>query len=137
MRPPDRGSPAPTACVIHGETIDLVTLATVVCERYCTEFPDEDDRYGGTASEWCCHDNQWLLSWAVADVLEVTSLEEQACWLARVLHSRDFPVDRLARNLQIAAEVVAEGAIGESSAVVAESLNRAAASVAALDLVNS
>jgi hypothetical protein len=65
------------------------------------------------------HDNQWLLSWAVNDVLGATDLGEQVQWLARVLHARDFPVDRLARDLETAAEIVVNGALGYVSKPVA------------------
>jgi hypothetical protein len=44
----------------------------------------------------------------VADALGVTDLDEQARSLARVLRARDVPIDRLAHNLRIAADVLAE-----------------------------
>jgi hypothetical protein len=128
------GSPPPAEAQIAGVTTSLAPVADAICERYRDEYPDEIERYGDAGIEWCRHDNQWLLSWASGDVLGVTDLCEQACWLARVLHARDFPVDRLARDLQIAAEVVAQGAFGEASAAVAERLAVAAETVYALDL---
>lgn len=35
-------------------------------------------------------------------------LERQVAWLAQVLAARGFPLEQLARNLEIAAEVLAE-----------------------------
>jgi hypothetical protein len=62
----------------------------------------------------------------------VTDLDEQACWLARVLHSRAFPVERLARNLLLAAEVVRDSENEPTGPAMAERLEHAAAAVDAL-----
>ncbi len=71
------------------------------------EFPDEGERYGDAALAWCVHDNQWLLGWAAED-LEVggTHFADNVRWLARLLGARDYPSERLARDLELAAEVV-------------------------------
>ena len=127
------GSPPPSEVRIAGTLTQLAPLAAAICERYYREFPDEIERYGEAGGQWCRHDNQWLLSWAVGDVLGATSLTEQVCWLARVLHARDFPVARLARNLQIAAELASEGGFGARSPAVAACLNQAADTVAGLE----
>jgi len=124
------GMPPPDTARIDGAATALVPLADAICAQYRAEFPDEIERYGDAGSEWCRHDNQWLLSWAVTDVLGGTDLVEQVMWLAGVLHARDFPVQRLARDLQIAAEiVVAVGAFGDASGAVAERLGAAAETV--------
>jgi hypothetical protein len=128
LRPPGGTSPPATAQLGDRE-LDLVVLARETCERYHEHYPDEDDRYGPAGADWCRHDNQWLLSWAVGDVLGVTSLDEQASWLAGVLESRGFPLDRLAHNLRIAADVV-EARAGEPGGAVGGSLRRAAVIVA-------
>lgn len=128
------GSPPPVEAWIGGSVTLLGPLAQTICERYRGEFPDEEQRYGDAGMAWCRHDNQWLLSWAVGDVCRAVDLEEQASWLARVLHARDFPVSRLVRDLQIAADVVADGAFGESSAAVAARLRAAADTVSMLPL---
>ncbi len=133
LRPPS-GSPPPATATIGGAAIELAPLARDICERYRGEFPDETGRYGEAGNEWCRHDNQWLLSWAVSDVLGGADLDEQVRWLARVLHARNFPLERLARDLQIAAEVVAQAAFGDASAAVAGRLAAAASTVAGLDL---
>jgi hypothetical protein len=132
-RPPS-GSPPPHEASIGGSVVALGPLADTICERYRGEYPDEEERYGAAGMAWCRHDNQWLLSWAVADARGFIDMSEQASWLARVLHARDFPVARLVRDLQIAAEVVEVGAFGAASAAVAARLRAAADKVSALPL---
>jgi hypothetical protein len=89
--------------------IDLLALARAVCARYSDEFPDEQERYGDAGRAWCVHDNQHLLNWAVLDVHGgVLDLLGQVAWLARVLEARVFPLPRLARNLELDAEIVRE-----------------------------
>ena len=133
VRPPG-GPPPPSVAYIDGVGTQLAPLADAICVRYREEFPDERRRYGEAGEAWCRHDNQWLLSWAVNDVLGVTDLCEQVRWLARVLDARAFPVARLARDLEIAAEVVAAGSFGSLSDAVAARLGSAALTVAELDL---
>ncbi len=132
-RPPS-GTPPPTIAEAGGRRVDLAAPAREICQIYYREYPDEQELYGAAGVDWCRHDNQWLLSWAVGDTLGATDLCEQVCWLARVLHARDFPVSRLAHDLEIAAGVVAQGALGDASAAVAERLVAAAETVAGLDL---
>jgi hypothetical protein len=132
-RPPSGASP-PTRSEVYGLQIDLVALARTICKRYYVIYPDEHERYGAAGVDWCHHDNQWLLSWAAGDVIGAVDLDEQACWLARVLHGRDFPVKRLIRNLQLAAEVTRESEIGPAGPTVAQRLEKAAAAVGDLHL---
>lgn len=106
---PPSGAAAPLEEVApDGSTIDLRSLAKQVCARYRSEFPDEQERYGDAGQAWCVHDNQYILHWAMLDAQGATTLHDQIGWLARVLGARDFPLDRLGRNLEIAADVVAE-----------------------------
>jgi hypothetical protein len=120
--PPPRVAPGP-----DGGDVDLVALAQAICRRYDAEFPDERTRYGPAGLAWCEHDNQHLLNWAIADVHGgFLDLLEQVAWLARVLAARDFPLPRLARNLELGAEVVAEE-LGDER--LAARLRDAAASV--------
>ena len=106
---PPSGAPAPVDVEApDGSPVDVRVIATDVCERYREEFPDERERYGDAGHQWCIHDNQYLLHWAMLDVIGTTSLNDQVSWLARVLHARDFPLDRLQRDLEIAADVVEE-----------------------------
>ena len=103
------GSAAPVGVTApDGTTVDVHALAQEICRRYRSEFPDEEERYGEAGQAWCVHDNQYLLHWALLDAQGTTSLAEQVAWLARVLAVRDFPLDRLARDLEICGDVVEE-----------------------------
>ena len=97
---------APDTARLHGAEIDLVGPAREICRRYRLEFPDERGRYGEAGMAWCVHDNQHILSWAAMAVEYGLGMERQLEWLAEVLGSRDFPLERLVRDLEIAAEVV-------------------------------
>jgi hypothetical protein len=89
--------------------LDLRALGEVVTGRYAAEFPDEDRRYEPQVwRAWCRHDTQYLIQWAVLDARGLASLADQVGWLAGVLAARDFPLDRLARTLELAADAVAE-----------------------------
>jgi hypothetical protein len=106
---PPSGHPPPERATTPAGELDLVALAAEACERYDAEYPDERDRYGDAGMAWCRHDNQHVLNWAVSDVhAGHLSLLDQVAWLARVLEARDFPLDRLARNLEIDGDVVTE-----------------------------
>ncbi len=108
--PPSGTNPPTQSHTAAGAPIELVPLAQDVCRRYRSEFPDEDERYGRAGQAWCRHDNQYLLAWALQDARDGTvHLEDHVLWLADVLGSRDFPVSRLARDLEIAAAVVRDG----------------------------
>jgi hypothetical protein len=106
---PPSGAPAPvTAALRDGEALDLRALAHEICRRYRDEFPDEQARYGDAGMAWCLHDNQHLLNWAVTESNGYGGFERQLTWLADVLQARDFPLERLARDLDIAAAVLDE-----------------------------
>jgi hypothetical protein len=79
------------------------------------------------ARAWEIHDTQHLLNWAVGDVEGHVDLERQVSWLAGVLEARDFPLEHLAGNLELAADVVEASVDG--GAVVAARLRDAAARV--------
>jgi hypothetical protein len=110
--------PPPERAILVGadEPIELVPLAEEICRRYRQEFPDEQDRYGDAGMAWCVHDNQHMLNWAVGARNGYVDLNGELAWLARVLEARDFPLERLARNLDIAAAVAAELPIGDDLA---------------------
>ena len=125
---PPSGQPPPRLVALaDGTEVDLEAVATEVCARYAAEYPDEHERYGDAGRDWCMHDNQHLVNWAVLDTREYVSLEDQVSWLAKVLEARDFPLDRLARDLDIAAAVVGERVPGGGP--VAAALTRAGAMV--------
>jgi len=89
--------------------LELRPLADAVVARYAVEFPDEDERYEPKVwRAWCRHDAQYLIQWAFLDVELSANLEKNVAWLARVLTARGFPLDRLARTLELAADVAQE-----------------------------
>jgi hypothetical protein len=102
---------------VGGQTLRLVGLAEEVADRFMAEFPDEMERHGERGHEWCIHDNHYLLAWAAGD-LESRELlrpppgpglmERQVAWLSDVLAARGYPLERVARDLEIAADVVME-----------------------------
>lgn len=134
-REPPGGAPPPAhAFSSDGTPIDLLPLAREICARYRQEFPDEEERYGPAGMEWCLHDNQYLLAWAIQDARDATVvLSDQATWLAGVLKARDFPIARLARDLEIAGEVLRTSPVlGDLAEAVSENLAVSAATVAGL-----
>ena len=101
--------------------LDLRAMAQRVTDRYGVEFRDEDERYEPAVwRAWCRHDAQYLLQWALLDGREVLSLEEQVNWLARVLGARKFPLDRLARTLELCADELDEEGRGAPAARLRE-----------------
>jgi hypothetical protein len=98
----------------------LVALAREICVRYRAEFSDEEERYGDAGNAWCVHDNQHLLNWAAEAVNGyVDMLQEVRCWAG--CSRPGLPIDRLARNLDIGADVVrreVRSPAGEQTAAV-------------------
>jgi hypothetical protein len=130
VAPPGGLTPPASAELRPGEPIDLVPLAEEVARRYFEEFPGDLDSYGDTAREWALHDTRHLLAWAVGDLAGYRMLAGQVDWLARVLGARGFPLEQLARNLEIVADVLGEHLPDERDRI-AELLGAAAASVRA------
>lgn len=124
---PPSGQPPPTSASLGaGEPIDLVTLAGEICRRYRQEFADEAETYGDAGYAWCVHDNQHLLNWAAGAVRGIIEMNPEVAWLAKVLEARQFPIDRLARNLDIAADVSRTHVHGRQGEQLAAVLARAA-----------
>jgi hypothetical protein len=109
--PPSGAAPPASAVLRDGGTLDLRALAEEVCRRYRAEYPDEEKRYGDAGIAWCIHDNQHLINWAVVDCNGYGGFAQQVEWLAGVLAARDFPLDRLARDLVIAADVLEDDGV--------------------------
>ena len=107
--------PPTTAATPDGRQVDLTALAKETCAAYDAEFPDERERYGPAGMQWCLHDNQHLLNWAVLSLGSDADFEHQLTWLARVLEARDFPLERLARDLDLLAATVARHHADESA----------------------
>lgn len=106
-RAPSGGAPPNSATLPDGSRLELFPLAREIARRHRLEFPDEVDRYGDRGLEWCIYDNQWLLSWAIMAASGWGDFHAQLAWLAGILDSRGYPVARLARDLEIAADVTA------------------------------
>lgn len=128
-RPPSGAPPPRVVREEDGGVVQLGPLAERIAERYYAVYADEDERYGAAGREWCVHDNLYLLAWAYAARRGEARFERQVLWLASVLESRDFPLDRLEHDLQIAADVVLDARVVEAQAV-AEILRDGAAAVA-------
>lgn len=125
---PPSGHPPPEGAATPHGTVDLVALAAETTQRYREQRPHEEAEYGpGVWEAWCRHDTQHLLAWGFSDVHDgLVDLLDQVGWLAGVLASREYPVERLAFGLDLAAEVVAER-LGDTA--VAARLREAAAAV--------
>jgi len=130
LAPPSGHPPPRWARLPDGTTLDLEALAAEACRRYRAAYPDEAGRYGDAGVAWCVHDNQHLINWAVLEALGFGVMDGDVSWLAGILEARDFPLDRLALDLDLAADVVAERA-PDAPAAVAEALRRSAALVRA------
>ena len=127
---PPSGEPPPTEAALGPDlTLELLPLAQEICRRYRHEFPDEQGRYGDAGNAWCVHDNQHLLNWAAGSVCGYIELKPEVAWLAGVLEARKFPLERLARNLDIGAEVALEHVDGEPGRQLSAALADAAAFV--------
>jgi hypothetical protein len=113
-----------------GRRVELAPIAAEIADRYFARHPGDLERYGAdVARAWEVHDTLHILNWAIGDLEGFIVLDERVTWLADVLAARDFPLDHLAGNLEIAADVVEERVDG--GAPVAERLRAAAALVTA------
>ena len=122
---PPTGWPAPDQAVLGGVAVALGPLCEEIAARYFARFPEDLRRYGDeVARAWEIHDTRHLLSWAIGAVEGDIDLDGQVTWLARVLEARNFPLDHLAANLELAADVTAENLEGATD--VAERLRAAA-----------
>jgi hypothetical protein len=93
-----------------GDLIELGPWAAAAAGRHLAAHPDELERYGVHAHDWCAHDLQWLGLWAVMDADgQAVDFDAQLDWLARVLEARDYPSSSLADALEILADEIAPG----------------------------
>lgn len=109
LEPPSGAEPPHSAKRKSGEDLPLDPIARAVCDEYFAEFPDDRERYGPAGDQWCVHDTLYLLAWAIAehDWSDLV-LDDQVRWLADVLAARNFPLEQLARHLNLAAVIVAQ-----------------------------
>ena len=106
---PPSGWPPPEAAVLAGADVALRPLAEAIADRYFTSFPEDLERYGAeVARAWEVHDTLHLLNWAIGAVEGYVELDRQVTWLAQVLDARNFPLEHLAVNLELAGDVVME-----------------------------
>ena len=105
-RAPSGGAPPEVAQLPGGRRLELPAAAREIARRHRAEFPDEEERYGDRGLEWCAYDNQWILAWAAAEAVGFEDLGKQIEWLMGIFDARGYPVERLARDLEIAADVV-------------------------------
>ena len=124
---PPSGFPPPASATLDGRRIALAPLAEEIDDLYFAEFPEDVERYGDGARAWEVHDTCHCLHWAILDAEGYASLDKEVAWLSDVLGARGFPLEKLARNLELAAAVVEDRV--PSGALVAGRLHAAATSV--------
>lgn len=97
----------PTHATLDGEIIDFAPIIEVVAHRYFGGGHPHGAVPEHLARRWHAHDTAYLLQWAIDDVAGYGSLERELHWLTDVLAHRNFPLDGVAANLDIIADVVA------------------------------
>jgi hypothetical protein len=117
--------------------IELRPLAREITDRHLRRHPDDIRRYGETGREWCTHDNQHLLNWAVLGVCDALSFRDQLAWLANVLISRGYPLANLADNLETAAETTRQLITSSYTAQLASALEMSAEFIRGLEFDES
>ena len=116
-------APPATVMTATGETVELVPLAEEVTRRHLARHQEDVTRYGHElAWEWCVHDMQHVLAWAIAD----QEFRGQLAWLARLLDARDYPVNNVFDCVVTAAEVVGQELPPEVGPAVAARMRQAA-----------
>jgi hypothetical protein len=121
--------PPATATLPDGTQLDLLALARAISDAHLARNPDELERYGEAARDWCTHENQHLLSWAALDLDGGTYLDDQLRWLSRVLSARGYPIASLADDLRTAAKIVRRRSRGMGARALADRLVLAARSL--------
>jgi hypothetical protein len=93
--------------VAGGELVRTEPLAGEITARFFALHPEQLERYGAAARDWCLHDSRWIVAWTLMDTeLRAASLVREVDWLAGVLDARGYPLDGLADCLRIAGEVL-------------------------------
>lgn len=106
LRPPSGLAPPTDAPAPDGGRLDLVALATAICDEHLEQFPEELAERGPAARDWGIHDGQWILFWAAHDHAGDLDLLGQVRWLAGVLDARGYPLQRLEAFLRRCADHV-------------------------------
>ena len=125
--PPSGVNPPEAFELSDGTQIDLGPLAGQLCGLYYDVYPDDLERYGTAGQAWCDHDSRYLLAWALEDARASTvDCVEQVQWLGRVLAARAFPIERLARHVELTAAVLRTADLGDLGSRAAERMCQAA-----------
>ncbi len=112
--PPGGVTPPAAFELADGSHVDLGPLAARLCRAYYEAYPDDLERYGSAGQAWCDHDSRYLLAWALEDARAGTvDCVAQVQWLARVLTARAFPIERLARHVELASDVLRHPSLGD------------------------
>jgi hypothetical protein len=128
--PPSGVNPPAAFELSDGTRVDLGLLAGQLCGLYYDVYPDDLERYGNAGEAWCDHDSRYLLAWGLEDARAGTvDCVEQVQWLGRVLAARAFPIERLARHVELTAAVLRTAGLGEIGSQAAERMSRAAGSL--------
>ena len=67
VAPPSGQQPPPDVSLQDGTAVELRPPAVAASDRHLSAHPELVERYGAHTREWCVHDLQWLLLWAVQD----------------------------------------------------------------------
>lgn len=113
VAPPSGANPPESFELADGTQVDLGPLARRLCQLYYDVYPDDLERYGTAGQAWCEHDSRYLLAWALEDARAGTvDCVEQVAWLGRVLKGQAFPIERLARHVELTAAVLRSSGAG-------------------------
>src|SRR3954451_25161881 len=99
---PPSGFPPPGSATLGGRRIVLAPLAEAIADRYFAEFPEDLERYGDAALPLEPHDRSYCRQWALLDADGLADLRREIAWLRDILRARGFPLEHLARNLELA-----------------------------------
>jgi hypothetical protein len=129
--PPSGVNPPQNVQLGDGTEIFLAPLARKLCEHYYAMYPDDLERYGPEGQGWCEHDSRYLLAWGVEDARAHTvDCVAQVQWLGRVLAARAFPIERLARHVELTAEILRTSELGDLGKQAGERMSEASRSLA-------
>ncbi len=121
--PPSGMAPPGAVLTTTGETVQLIPLAEEVAGRHLEGHPEDVTRYGEKlAWQWCVHDMQHVLAWAITD----QEFRGQLAWLARILDARDYPVNNLFDCVLTAADVVERDLPPDVASEVADRMRQVA-----------
>ena len=116
VAPPSGQMPPEEVRRPDGSELTLRLIAERASDRHLETHADELARYGPHARDWCVHDLQWLLLWAVQDADgQGVDFDAQVRWLASVLGARDYPLASLADALLTLAGEVEDAAPGAAA----------------------